>query len=208
MRVHRIATLVVLVAILAAPERVANASLLITITQVGSDVVATASGTINITDLILLPLDRGAEIGIAPARAYVMEGVPGTGLGDVYGGFIGPLAFGPGGGQDPTSGSGDSVGMIAGDGELVVPSSYVSGTRLSATDTYSNQTFSSLGLTPGTYTWTWGTGANADSVTVQIVAASVVPEPSTAVLAVIGAGSVIARVLVRPSWSQRRQAAA
>jgi hypothetical protein len=79
---------------------------------------------------------------------------------------------------------------------------------LNATDTYAGQTISSLGLTPGTYTWTWGTGAHADSLTVQIGPAAI-PEPSTAIIALSGAvafGSYY-------GWSrhrrhQRRQAAA
>jgi hypothetical protein len=45
--------------------------------------------------------------------------------------------------------------------------------------------FNTLGLTPGTYTYTWGTGPD-QSLTVQIGSAAV-PEPSTAILAAIGA---------------------
>jgi hypothetical protein len=44
----------------------------------------------------------------------------------------------------------------------------VSGTQLKNTATYTGQTISSLGLTPGTYTWTWGTGAHADSFVLVI----------------------------------------
>jgi hypothetical protein len=40
---------------------------------------------------------------------------------------------------------------------LLVPPGYVSETPLSDTATYYNATFSSLGVTPGTYTWTWST---------------------------------------------------
>ena len=42
--------------------------------------------------------------------------------------------------------------------------------------TYDNQTFSSLGVTPGAYEWTWGSGAN-QNFTLDIGTA--VPEPST-----------------------------
>jgi hypothetical protein len=92
---------------------------------------------------------------------------------------------------------------------LFVPTGYVSGTALSATDTYSGQTFVSLGLTPGTYTWTWGTGANADSFKVQIgPAATAVPEPSTAILAVFEAVAFVTYGWSRHRRHQRRQAAA
>jgi hypothetical protein len=91
--------------------------------------------------------------------------------------------------------------------EVVVPLGYVSGTPLSATDTWSNATISSLGLNPGTYTWTWGDGPHADSLTVQIGAAAV-PEPSTAIVAVVGAGAFIAYGWSRHRRHERRPAAA
>ena len=53
--------------------------------------------------------------------------------------------------------------------------------------TFAGQTFASLGLTPGTYTWTWGddpavagfTPDNSDSFTLQI---GPIPEPTTAIV--------------------------
>jgi hypothetical protein len=39
---------------------------------------------------------------------------------------------------------------------------------ISSTQTFNGQTFSSFGLTPGTYTYTWGSGANADSINVVV----------------------------------------
>jgi hypothetical protein len=66
---------------------------------------------------------------------------------------------------------------------LLLPVTYVSGGTLSATDTYSNETISSMGLNTGTYVYTWGTGAHADSLTVEIGA---VPEPSTWAIMILG----------------------
>ena len=65
-----------------------------------------------------------------------------------------------------------------------MPQGYVSGTDLGiSTDTWNNQTLSSLGLTPGTYTWTWGTAPHADSLALQIT----VPEPASfSLLAIAG----------------------
>ena len=100
---------------------------------------------------------------------------------DVYTGFTGPTSFGSS--SDFTaasSSSGDFVGIYGGGGfygptpQLDVPFDYVSGTPLSDTATYDNATFTSLGVTPGTYEWTWGSGATADSFTLQIGA---VPAP-------------------------------
>jgi hypothetical protein len=55
---------------------------------------------------------------------------------------------------------------------------YVSGGALSVTSTYANPTFSSLGVTPGTYEWTWGDGKN-QNFTLEIGSA-VASEPPSA----------------------------
>jgi hypothetical protein len=65
------------------------------------------------------------------------------------------------------------VSILDLDNDLFVPEGYVSGTALSDTATYDSQTFSSLGVTPGTYKWTWGSAATADSFTLDVV----VPAP-------------------------------
>ena len=77
---------------------------------------------------------------------------------------------------------------------------YVSGGALSSNATWDNQTFSSLGVTPGEYEWTWGSGAHADSFTLDIVTAAV-PEPSSVGLVALplGLGMLLA--------AQRRRAA-
>jgi hypothetical protein len=44
---------------------------------------------------------------------------------------------------------------------VAVQQGYVSGTAFTDTNVYSNATFASLGVTPGTYTWKWNNGANS-----------------------------------------------
>ena len=71
-------------------------------------------------------------------------------------------------------------------GFILVPSGYVSDRALSDTATYTGQaTFSSLGVTPGTYEWTWGSGPN-QTFTLEIGTA--VPEPSTWAMMALGFG--------------------
>jgi hypothetical protein len=82
-----------------------------------------------------------------------------------------------------SSGSGDFVGVREQVGGIDVPTGYVSGSPLSDSSTYAGQTFASLGLTPGSYTWTWGSGPTADSFTLDI---GVVPEPSTWAMLLMG----------------------
>jgi hypothetical protein len=64
------------------------------------------------------------------------------------------------GGGPASSGSGDIVGVIfesAPPYYLVVPHGYTSGSPISSTQTFTGASFSSLGLTQGTYTYVWST---------------------------------------------------
>jgi PEP-CTERM motif len=184
-----------------------RAELTITVTQVGSNVVASGSGTIDTTGLIasstnfvisnMVPKSGKMELGPATAAAGFQ----------LYTGISsGPSSIGTGVETNANSGSGQLLGPD-GPGAMLLPTSYRSGSSLSATDTWDNKTFSSLGLTPGTYTWTWGTGADADSMTVDIGTAAV-PEPSTAIVALFGSVAFIGYGWSRHRRAQRRQAAA
>jgi hypothetical protein len=92
--------------------------------------------------------------------------------------------------------SGSSFGLEAKPGvnadQIYLPSGYVSGSNISGSLTFSGQSFSSLGLTPGSTTWTWSNGVGSDSATFNIVA---VPEPSTTLL--LGAAAAVAIIARR-----------
>lgn len=170
---------------LSAPS--AQAAYVVDLTQQGSDVVATGSGTIDLTDLSFDTALVFGNPGIGPGTSVILIGVTGTAFVDIYTGATGPGSFGSGGFTAESSGSGDLVGVSYG-GTIplvLVPIGYVSGSALSDTATWDNQTFSSLDVTPGTYKWTWGSGANADSFTLNIGAAAVL-EPSTWAMMLLG----------------------
>jgi PEP-CTERM motif len=161
-----------------------HAGFVVNVTESGGNVVATGSGTLDTADLSIYFYGGGplsSYINPVAGQLYV-----GGGTYDDYYGISGPSSFGQGGFHPASSDTGDSVGEIAGY-YLVVPQGYVSGSMLNDTATWSGQTFSSLGLTPGTYSWTWGTGANADSFTMNIGVSSV-PEPGS--LMMLGTGSL------------------
>jgi hypothetical protein len=105
---------------------------------------------------------------------------------DAYTEFTGPASFGSGGQTLASSGIGDFVGLDDVDNFLLGPSGYVSGSALSDSSTYDDQTFSGLGVTPGTYEWTWGPTALDDTFTLDIPAA--VPEPAS--LTLLGGGLI------------------
>ena len=152
---------------------------MVTLKQVGSDVVATGSGPINLTGLnFVISTVLSAQINSTVAAIGTGPAFPVAG--DLYNGLSGPTSFGSGLTTVPSSGSGDTVGIGGKVGRLVVPGGYVSGTALSDTSTYDNATFKSLGLTPGTYVWTWGTGLPNQNFTL-VIGRGTVPDAGSTV---------------------------
>jgi hypothetical protein len=103
--------------------------------------------------------------------------------------FTGPSDFGPGTGTAftiPDSGLGSVFGLIFAEQRLFVPAGYQSGDLLQGTSTYENETFASLGMEVGTYTWSWGAGDTADSFTLEV--GNPVPLPSAVLL--LGGGLI------------------
>jgi len=165
----------------------AQAAYIVTLAQVGSDVVATGSGTIDLTGVVVGPLNGSLLAFINPSVGDIFAGPAIFTPVDYYGFVTGPTSFGSGSGAVASSGSGDLVGIGEGE-DVYVPAGYSSGASLSDSATWDNTTFSMLGVTPGTYVWSWGSGANADSFTLETVSvpAPVIGEGLSVVLAVCG----------------------
>lgn len=138
----------------------------VTVAEVGSDVVWSGSGSLNLTDLTLsFTQDLGSGYQSTDAIWAIGPNAPiSCDFYELITTF--PLTFGSGG-IASTSGTGSTVGILpsGANRSLAVPQGYVSGTQISGSTTYVNQTISSMGLTPGTYVYSWGTGPNADSIT-------------------------------------------
>ena len=156
----------------------------ITISEVGSNVVMTASGTIDLTGLTLVTSNAGpyGGGGLGGGSATFLMGTTNVYFNE-YSGFTSvPSNFGTsGGGLGSTSSSGDVFGIITQGAPpylLVVPTGFTSGGQISSTQTFTGQTFSSLGLVAGTYTYTWGSGQSL-SVVVGGVVPTPTPTPST-----------------------------
>ena len=164
----------------------AQAGYVVDFTQQGSNVVASGSGSIDLTGLTFYGEYVNVAAGLVPSVAFENTGTSADI--DAYAGITGPMSFGSGTGTNASSTTGASAqivgsSMIYGLPLLFVPHDYASDTPLSDTATYDSQTFSSLGVTPGTYEWTWGSGAN-QNFTIEI--GNVVPEPSTWAMMLIG----------------------
>jgi hypothetical protein len=157
----------------------------VTIVESGGNVVMSASGSLNINDLTLVNPSAGpfGFGGLGVSNATFLMGTNGLNAAQYSGFTTTPSNFGPGGvGGSQTSVSGNIFGVIKqGPTEpysLLVPVGYTTGTAISSTQTFTGQTFSSFGLTPGTYTYTWGSGANADSINVVIGGTPATPTPT------------------------------
>jgi hypothetical protein len=161
----------------------AQAGYVVTLEEVGSNVVATGSGPIDLTGLNFV--GSGANVAFMfPALGTIVTG-PAIGTGeDGYEPISGPASFGSGSQTFASSGSGDYVGILNFEVTVLVPHGYVSDSPLSDTSTYDNQTFASLGMTPGVYESTWGAGANQNFT--LVIGASPVPDPSTWTMMLIG----------------------
>jgi hypothetical protein len=165
-----------------------HAGYLVTLEQVGSDVVANGSGPIDLTGLSFAG-NVPAGILVDPLDGVIVTGPTPLNLVDTFNGASGPTNFGSGGETSASDGSGDAVGIAGVAGQLAVPSGYVSGNPLVDTATYIGQTFMTLGVTPGTYEWTWGTGPN-QTFTLQIGPAGAVPEPASLMLLAVGLAGI------------------
>jgi hypothetical protein len=174
---------------LAAP---AHATYTLTIKQIGPNVVASGSGTIDTGDLrysftgdsvpFLLPLYGDAMTGAAgPVDTYFTGQT----------GYLTEFSFGPGGVTDASSGAGDIVYISGLFNEIYLPAGYRSGDFLSSLAVYDAATFQTLGLTSGTYVASWG-ATHADSFVVDLV-----PEPATWAMLMGGFGLIGAALRFR-----------
>lgn len=158
-----------------------------TLTQQANKVVASGSGTLDLTGLSLtMPGENTSQAGINPAFALINAGPTIATPVDLYTGTTGPTSFGSGFFTPASSGSGDPVNIQGSNDILVVPAGYVSDSTLSDTATYDNATFASLGVTAGTYTWTWGSDGANQNFTLIIGTPASIPEPTS--LALLGGG--------------------
>lgn len=167
----------------------AQAAAVISITEVGSDVMVQGSGSFNLAGLTLLFNNVNSNAMINPAGPAVLVG-PNSALADAYRVLSGPGNFGLGGLATATAGtgSGDRFGVTftGPDLILIVPDDYVTGETLTGENRFNNRNFTNLGVTEGTYVWTWGSGADADSLTLRIGDPHGVPVPATLGLLMLG----------------------
>lgn len=163
----------------------ANAAVLITVTEVGANVEALISGSLDLTGLQARGIHnlatnvRGTSPFLGSSKGTAMA----------YTTLVGPASWGPGTDLMPASTySGSIFGFTANlsnnGAAIFLDPGYVSGDPLSAALTFNNATLSSLGLTAGEYIYKAPSG---DTVTFNMGA---VPEPATWAMMIVGFGCV------------------
>lgn len=177
---------------MAAPS--AQAAYVITFEQVGSDVVETGSGSLDLTGLSVGDFGIARDASVAPAKGRVYSG-DFTDTNTWFGEFIPAsiVGFGPGATTSASATSGGPVGLVSGVADLtylIFPAGYISNMPLSDSSTYLGATISSLGLAPGDHVWNWGSGDNADTFTIDVISPPAAPEPSTWAMVLIGFGGL------------------
>jgi hypothetical protein len=161
-----------------------HAALTIDVVESGGDVVASASGSVNTTDLVqnvnwssIGSFVRGSASGadgqiiLAPVNAATAIASYTISTNVAF--STGPVIY-------ASFSSGDRVGFLSTSGAsppdlIYLETDYVSNTPISSTATWSGQTFADLGLIQGTYVVTWGAAPNADSLTLNIGTAPPTP---------------------------------
>jgi hypothetical protein len=149
------------------PTSGASGNFNVSISQQGPNVVWNGSGSFN---LAALTFDSTLSIGAGYGASQAIWAIGPSASVDTYSGTITyPPNFGTGG-YGVTSTSGSTFGILPGGSGrvLYVPAGYTSNTTISGSATYTSQTISSMGLTPGTYTWSWGTGGNTSTLVMTI----------------------------------------
>lgn len=152
----------------------AFAAVQVSISQVGSNVEAVSSGTINTavctsTSNASLLLN---EHSIDPASKVIGFGVAGGLLTRCNTTITAPTAFGSG---SYTVGSSGGTSFYLYPSGFWGPRGFTSSTSFANTMTFANSSISSLGLTPGVYQFTFSNGGISDTFTLTVNSPSTTP---------------------------------
>lgn len=124
----------------------AQAAFVVALEQDGSNIVATGSGTLDLTDLTFVVTGPGLLSILQPSLSYFGIAPSTTASADLYKHVSAPTLFGTGDFAFATSATGDIV-SLDGAGDLAVPAGYASGGLLSDSAIWADATFASLGIT-------------------------------------------------------------
>lgn len=147
----------------------AHATVRVTIEEVGSDVVVSHTGTIDLAAATSSsPLTSAIQSGVyGPTYPLIVSG----GLGNVDANqydvditaFPDSMIAGVGF-SNADSGTGGLFGISQQDGSIYLPNGYVSGATITGTSTFNETTIADIGLTEGAFKATFSNGSNTENI--------------------------------------------
>jgi len=177
---------IVTLAAMALAANLAQAAATVSFEEVGADVVATLSGSLDLTGMFNLATLPLPYTGVNPGGAAIASGVAGDGLDSYFNQLSGPTQFGTYLKTPGSFSSGDAFVLDGELGNLFLPAGYTSGTALNSQLTLAGTSFAGLGLTPGSHLFTL---TSSDTITVTVL--SPVPEPASVIMMGLGLMAVI-----------------
>ena len=175
---HTPSLLAVLTVLATAPA--VSAALVMNLSQQGPDVVLVASGSIDLTGMSFFSSSASAAAFMYPSSGILLT----SGAYDLYlTGADSAPSFGAGTSSSGSNNGGAAMGMWG--GAVVVPAGYTSGTLMSNTSLFPGTTLAALGADIGGYGLTLN---NGDTISLNVV-----PEASSALLGLAGAGLLLRR---------------
>ena len=179
----------------------ANAAVIITAQQTGSNVVFNYSGSINTTGISFSNSNKNNQHSIQPELASFVNNFDGTQESNA-GSITGPSSFGSGSFSfsNNSRATGSNFGFNAappGSGVFYLTNGYISGNPLSGFLTFNNTTLAGLGVTPGTYIYNLSNGLDSITLTTN----TSVPEPLNILggMTALGLGGVLKRMVKKNS---------
>lgn len=167
----------------------ANAGMIIIASEVGGDVVFSATGSLDLTGASLVgegssyneaEISGGANWFLAPGSGGAYDAYAMTSSDGAFGTSAAFVPASSSSGDNFFIWSGYGSGMIPNNEQVAVTDGYVSGAAISAEMVFNGATFASLSLTAGIYNYA------IPSDTITLIIRSTVPEPGSLALLTIG----------------------
>ena len=149
-------------------SRLCSGEVTILFSESDSSVTATVTGSLN-SPLSVLGATSNRPPLNPSSSSFSVGGNPGQLVNvAIPTSVTGPASFGIGGVNNPTTTSGDTFffSLSPTTTQIGIPLGYVFGDPIVGESIFVGESFASLGITPGSYTWNLGPGA-ADSITLN-----------------------------------------